>query len=355
MPIYVRLFFALLVGAVQREQQEVILYLQAENVTLRELLGEGRRRYTPRQRRRLAEAGKRLGRGLLARYATLVTLDTILRWFRQLVAAKYSSASTTRGRPRRRQAIAALVVKVASENPGFGYTRIRDVLHNLGVETSRSTVKRILDEQGVVPAPERSRVTTWGDFLSAHWDGLVAGDFFQIEVLTWSGIVRYSVLFVMELRTRRVHVAGIARDPDGGWVLARMRALLDDFDGFLRGKTHLILDRDPLFTAAAKQLLAHGGVEVVTLPRRSPNLNAYAERFVRSIKHECLDRLVILGEGHLRHAVREYLEHYHRERNHQGLHSVLIDPGPEVGRQEGSLRCRTRLGGLLRYYHREVA
>jgi len=139
------------------------------------------------------------------------------------------------------------------------------------------------------------------------------------------------------------------------YVLQVARNLLDDLDGFLRGKTHLILDRDPLFTKAFKELLALGGVEVVSLPPRSPNLNAFAERFVRSIKHECLNRLVILGEAHLRHAIREYMVHFHKERNHQGLDSALIDPGPEVGRQEGRILCRPRLGGLLRHYHREVA
>jgi len=165
----------------------------------------------------------------------------------------------------------------------------------------------------------------------------------------------YSVFFVMELRTRRVHIAGIQRDPDGHWLLQVARNLLNDFDGFLRGKTHLILDRDPLFTKAFKDLLGHGGVEVVTLPARSPNLNAFAERFVRSIKGECLSRLVILGEAHLHHAIREYMAHYHQERNHQGLENALIDPGPEIGRQEGRILCRPRLGGLLRHYLREAA
>ncbi len=331
----------------------MIAYLQAENETLREQLGGRRLRYTPRQRHRLAQAGKALGRALLARYASLVTPDTILRWYRNLAAEKHSSKPL--GRPRRRQQLAPLLLRLAHENPGFGYTRLRDVLHNLGYSTSRSTVKRVLDDKGVVPAPERNRSTSWREFLAAHWEGLAAGDFFQVEVLTLRGIVRYSVFFVMELRTRRVHIAGIQPDPDGQWVLQVARNLLNDFDGFLQGKTHLILDRDPLFTAAFKELLRHSGVQVVTLPRRSPNLNAYAERFVRSIKHECLGRMVILGEGHLRHAVAQYVEHYHRERNHQGLDSALIDPGPTVGQQEGRLLCRSRLGGLLRHYHREAA
>jgi len=271
----VQYFVLLAVGWVSREQQAVIAYLQAENETLREQLGDRKPRYTQRQRQRLAEAGKALGRALLSKYASLVTPDTILRWYRNLAAAKYSSRPL--GRPRKRQSLAPLLLRLVRENPSFGYTRLRDVLHNLGFSTSRSTVKRVLDDKGVVPAPERERARSWKDFLATHWDGLAAGDFFQVEVLTLRGIVRYSVLFVMELKTRKVHIAGIQPDPDGHWVLQAARNLLDDFDGFLRGKTHLILDRDPLFTTALKELLGHGGVQVVTLPRRSPNLNAYAE------------------------------------------------------------------------------
>lgn len=278
-----------------------------------------------------------------------MTPDTILRWYRNLAAAKYTSKPRA-GRPRKREELAPLLLRLVKENPSFGYGRLCGVLRNLGHVTSRSTVKH-----GVVPAPERDHKTSWRQFLATHWDGLVAGDFFQVEVMTWQGLVRYSVFFVMELRTRRLQIAGIQRDPDGHWCKQVARNLLDEFDGFLRGKTHLILDRDPLFTQAFKDLLGHGGMEVVTLPARSPNLNAYAERFVRSIKSECLNRLVILGEAHLRHAVQNFVDHYHSERNHQGLNNTLIDPGPEIGRQEGRILCRPCLGGLLRHYHREAA
>tara|TARA_B100000965_G_scaffold163247_1_gene136005 strand:- start:1638 stop:2747 length:1110 start_codon:yes stop_codon:yes gene_type:complete len=345
----------LLVGWVSREQQAVILYLQAENATLREQLGPKRLCFTQRQRRRLVERDQALGRALLERYTTLVTPDTILRWYRRLVAQRYGTtqkAQRGRGRPRKRDDLVALVVKIARENPGFGYTRIRDTLHNLGHQLARSSVARILADQGVEPAPERSRRTSWNAFLSAHWESLAAADFFQVEALTWRGVVRYSVFFVMELKTRRVHVAGIRENPDSAWLLQVGRNLINACKGFLRGKTHLILDRDPLYSSAFKDLLDGAGVSVVTLPRRSPNLNAHAERFVRSVRSECLDHLVILGERHLRVVIRDYLAHYHAERNHQGLGSALIDPGPGVGRSEGEIACRSRLGGFLRYYHR---
>ncbi len=359
LPPPLQFLLLLLVGWVSREQQAVILYLQAENATLREQLGPKRLRFTQRQRRRLAKRGQALGRAPLGRYATLVTPDTILRWYRRLVAQRYDGTAqkAKRGarRPRKRDELAALVLKIARENPGFGYTRIRDALHNLGHQLGRSSVARILAEHGVEPAPERGQRTSWKTFLSAHWESLAAADFFQVEALTWRGVVRYSVFFVMELKTRRVHVAGIRENPDSAWLLQLGRNLLDACEGFLREKTHLILDRDPLYSSDFKDLLEGAGVSVMTLPRRSPNLNAHAERFVRSIRSECLDHLVILGESHLRALIRDYLAHYHAERNHQGLDSALIDPGPEVGRDEGEIACRSRLGGLLRYYHRKAA
>ena len=163
------------------------------------------------------------------------------------------------------------------------------------------------------------------------------------------------MLFVIRLSTRRVHVAGVTSDPNGEWTKQIGRNLTDPVDGFLRDVTHLIHDRDPLFTKALQSLLRGSGVECVRLPARSPNMNAYAERFVRSTKSECLRRMVMLGEGHLRHAIREYLAHYHQERNHQGIASALIEPGPEIVLREGNVVRRQRLGGLLRYYHREAA
>src|SRR5262249_34133729 len=159
-----------------------------------------------------------------------------------------------------------------------------------------------------------------------HWDVLVATDFFTVEVLTWVGLVRYHVLFFMELKTRKVHVAGITHDPSEDWMLQVVRNATDSFDGFLRSGHMLILDRDPVFSRAVRELLAKCGVSVVRLPARSPNLNAYAERWIRSIRTECLDRIVPLGERFVWTAVEEYVRHYNAERNHQGLDGAIIEP-----------------------------
>jgi putative transposase len=340
-------------GWLNREQEDIIDYLREENRVLQEHLGNKRIRFTDAQRRRLAVRGRKLGRKVLAGLAGIATPDTILRWYRKLIAKKYDgSARRGRGRPKISCQIAEMVVRMAADNPGWGYTRIRGALANLGHDIARNTVKRILQENGIEPAPGRR--TTWKTFLRAHWEGMAATDLFTVEVLTSAGLRRYFVFFVIELKTRRVHVAGIEHQPYGAWMEQAARNLTDAFDGFLRNAGHLIHDRDPLFTRAFDQILTIAGVTPVRLPPRSPNLNAYAERFVRSIKEECLSRVVVLGERHLRLLVREYVEHYHLERNHQGLGNQLLhSPSPSI--PDAAVRCRKRIGGLLNYYHREAA
>ena len=193
----------------------------------------------------------------------------------------------------------------------------------------------------------------WSTFLKAHWEAIAAADFFTVEVLSRVGLMRYVVFFVMDLPTRKVEVAGVAPIPDGLWMEQVARNLIDDFSGFLRRKRFLIHDRDPLYTKRFCELLRSGGITSVKLPPRSPNLNADAERFVLWIKAECLDRLVILGERHLRRAIAEYVEHYHQERTHQGLGNQVIEGVPEPN--SGRVARRERLGGILSHYYRDAA
>ena len=251
--------------------------------------------------------------------------------------------------------VAALVVRMAVENPQWGYTRIRGALSNLGHEIARNTVKRILQDHGIDPAPERTQRTPWKTFLQAHWDGLAACDLFTTEVLTLAGLRRYLVFFVIELKTRHVTIAGIHPQPDGAWMEQMARTLTDPVDGVLRTAHHLIHDRDPLYTQVYGEILTSSGVQPIRLPPKSPNLNAYAERFVRSIKEECLNRVVPLGEAHLRLLVHEYVEHYHRERNHQGLDNQLLQRPPPPVSPDADVERRERLGGLLNFYYRKAA
>jgi transposase InsO family protein len=245
---------------------------------------------------------------------------------------------------------------MANDNPTWGYTRIRDALHNLGIMVDRNTVKRILNDHGIEPAPERKRTgTSWKTFLEAHWEVLSAIDFFNVEVLTFAGIIRYYVLFSIHLETREVQIVGITDQPCEAWMKQMGRNLTDPFDGFLRDVRYLIMDRDPLFTACFRQMLKDSGTNPVRLPARSPDLNAFAERFVLSIKSECLNKIIPLGENHLRLAIKEYMEHYHTERNHQGLGSHIIHADDNVGRNKGNIKTRSRLGGFLNYYYRDAA
>ncbi len=174
-------------------------------------------------------------------------------------------------------------------------------------------------------------------------------------MLTRGGLVRYLVLFVIDLKTRRVHVAGVTCAADGAWMAQVARNLTDAAAGPLTGFGHLIVDRDPLYTAHFRTLLQAAGVQLLRLPSRSPNLNAYAERFVRSIKHECLRHIVPLGERHLRAIVHEFVEHYHVERNHQGLDNVIPFPSRGSYTAVGRIERRERLGGLLHFYGRKAA
>ncbi len=354
------LHFLLLVfaGWVNRKQQDQIDYLREENRILLEQLEGKRLRLTDDQRCRLAVKGKTVGRKVLQDLAGIATPDTILAWYRKLVGKKYDgSRNRGPGRPCTSREIAELVVMMARENPRAGYTALRNRLRNLGHEISRSTVKRILLDYGLEPAPERGRKTSWSSFLEVHMEAatIAAADFFTVEVVTLTGLVRNYVLFVMDLSTRRVHIAGITRQPHEAWMKQIARNLTDGVDGFLLSTRYLIMDRDPLFSDAFRKVLSDSGVSPVRLPARSPDLNAYAERFVLSIKSECLDRIIPLGENHLRRSVSEYVEHYHQERFHQGLGGQLIEPDVTAWKTEGQVACRKRLGGLLRYYYREAA
>jgi putative transposase len=189
--------------------------------------------------------------------------------------------------------------------------------------------------------------------LAGSWGAIAAADFFSVEVLTVGGLVRYFVLFVIDLKTRRVHVAGVSPSPDGAWMAQVARNLTDAASGFLKDARHLIVDRDLLYTAHFKEILASGNVELLRLPARSTNLNAYAERFVGSIKSGCLRHLVPMGERHLQAVVHEYVEHYHHERNHQGLDNAIPLPLGQIGK--GAIRRYERLGGVLAHYRREAA
>jgi hypothetical protein len=344
-----------LAGWLNRHQQAVIDYLIEENRVLKEQLEGQRLRFTDDQRIRLAVKAKVLGRRLLDELETLVTPDTLLAWHRKLIAQKWTYTRKGRGRPRIAQEITDLVLRMARENVSWGYDRIQGALANLGHIIAPNTVKNILKRHGIEPAPEREKHTSWTTFLKAHWEVMAATDFFTVEVWTLRGLVTHYVLFILHLSTRSVHIAGVTPAPNSAFMKQMARNLTGVSDGFLLNSRYLIMDRDTKYTADFRGYLDREGVKPVRCPARSPNCNAFAERCVRSIKEECLDRMILFGEASLRRALREYVVHYQAERNHQGVGNRLLEPLAMVSSNDETIHRRERLGGMLNYYCREAA
>jgi putative transposase len=347
-PAALQMVLGVLTGWLDRREREAVAYLIEENRLLRRQLGTGRPRLTDDDRRRLAAPAYRVGRAALQEIATIATPDTLLRWHRQLIARKWSYAR----RPGRRGvllAIRRLVVRMAEENPTWGYTRIQGALKNVGHRVGRSTIRRILKAAGLPPVPQRP--TSWQTFLKAHWGVIAGGDFFTTEVWTWQGLVTYYTVFVLDLASRRVQILGSTPHPNELFMQQVVRLATAADDGILVGHRVLICDRDRKWSGAVRRRFGEASLRVVVTPERAPNANAYAERFVRSIKEECLDRMIPIGERHFRRAVAEYVEHYHQERNHQGLDNRLIAGTPVID-ITSRVQRRPRLGGLLNFYER---
>ena len=243
---------------------------------------------------------------------------------------------------------------MAEENPSWGYDRIVGALVNLGHEVSDQTVGNVLHRHGLPPAPERKRTTTWAAFIRTHLAVLAGTDFFAVEVLTLRGLVTYYVLFFIHLESRKVDIAGITVHPNEQWMQQMARNVTMEGCGALRDCRYLLHDRDTKFTISFRAIIKSGQVKPLPLPAHSPNLNAYAERWVRSVKEECLSKIILFGERSLR-ALSEYVAHYHAERNHQGKSNILLFRRAIETCRDGPVQCRERLGGLLSYYHQEAA
>ena len=338
--------------------QELLLrneYLASENRILRAHLPR-RLRLTDPERSTLAEIAKRLGRKALKEVACVAQPNTILGWYRRLIARKFDGSKHRAypGRPKISAEVEALVVRMARENRSWGYDRIVGALANFGCKLSHQTVANILRRNDIAPAPKREKTTTWKEFIRSHLNVLAGTDFFTVEVLTWRGLVTYYVLFFIEIGCRRISLGGITRHPDREWMQQVARNATMEDSGYLKGCRYLLHDRDSKFCREFQDTLKAGGVICTPLPARSPNLNAYAERWVRSVKEECLSKLILFGEQSLRRVLSEYLIHFHRERNHQGKDNLLLFPDPSSSdtSARSTIHCRERLGGLLKFYSR---
>ncbi|MHC4198602.1 MAG: integrase core domain-containing protein [Planctomycetota bacterium] len=345
---------SLVKGNVERELLLRNEYLAAENEILRSRI-DGRLLLTRHEKARLGRIGREIGVQGLKGLSHIVTPETVIRWFRELIAQKFDG-SAKRGKPRGRRRVSAekerLVCRFALDNATWGYTRIRGAMKNIGHGIGRSTIRRILERNGIPPAPRRARDSNWREFIGNHMHDTVAADFFTAEVVTPYALVTFYVLFFIHHATRRVLIAGITTNPDTPWMMQIARNVTMEGTGFLNGMKYLIHDGDAKFCPAFDYIVESAGVDLVPLPPRSPDLNAYAERFVLTVKSECLWRLLMFNEEGLWHAITEHVAHYHGERNHQSLDNGLLFP--DGLSDSGDIECRKRLGGLLKYYYRKA-
>src|SRR3977135_2203581 len=312
---------------------------------------KGRVRLTDGERKTLAAIGQQLGKQALKEVTTIVKPDTILGWHRKLVAQKCDGSAHRRtpGRSTVAPELEALMVRMAQENRSWGYDRIVGALANLGYTITDQTVGNILKRHGIPPAPERKTTTTWTECIRTHRDVLVATDCCTAEVWTLGGLVTYDVFFFLHLGSRQGHIAGMTPHPNETCMMPIARNVTREEWGFLAPGQSLMHDRDGQYCPAFQQLIDTAGVNRIPLPPRSPHPHAYAERWGRSVKEECLSRRILCGEASLRHALTHYMEHLHHERNHQGKGNVLRLPAVSHDTErQGLIPCRERLGGLLK-------
>ena len=351
-----KLYSAFLMRLAQFTENELakVVQFQKEELAIVRQRVPGRLRLTAQERQRLVKYGKPLGKKL-NEIITIVSPRTFARWASGETKSVGKEAQV--GRKRTADEIRELILKIARET-GAGYTKILGELKKLGINrVSRSTVVNILKEHGLDPGPKRVE-GTWDEFVKRHAETLWATDFFSKKVWTKSGLVEFFVLFFINVATRRVHIAGMTPHPNSAWMAQQARNMNSFFDELPERPTLLIRDRDSKFTAEFDAILKSEGLDAKKVGPWAPNLNAYAERWVQSVRQECLEHFIVFGEAHLRHILGEYVAYYNEERPHQGVGNARLrrvgeeEPPTEVA--EGAIVCRQRLGGLLKHYHRQA-
>lgn len=350
----------LLTTSKDSDLRQIIEYLKEENKILRSKLPE-RITVTPRERSRLLKFGSKIG-GAIRELISIVSYRTFCRWRADTEPSKDKKKVTKRkpGRPKTKEEIRELILKLARENNGWGSTRVLGELKKLGITTvGRTTVAEILREAGLDTGPKRGE-GSWDEFLKRHAATLWAADFLTVKSLTLTGFVDLHLLFFIHIGSRRAFVSSPTANPDSAWVTQQARNVSMEIAELGLGITHLVTDWDTKFPGSFRTVFEAEDVQLIRVGPRKPNMNPYSERFAQTLRKECLDHFVVCGEKHLNHIVREFLIHYHEERPHQSRDNLpLCDADAEEPRilkfPSGEVKCRERLGGLLRHYYREAA
>jgi transposase InsO family protein len=278
----------------------------------------------------------------------IVQPETVLKWHRELVRRKWLQKQKPKGgRPRLSQELEDLIVQMAQENTRWGYGKIEGELLKLGFTVSESAVRNVLKRHHIVPASERGS-SSWRHLMSHYKEQLIACDFFTVETLT---LKTFYVLFFIELGSRKVHLAGVTANPNGIWVAQQARQVMWKLGERNPPCRFLIRDRDKKYVEAFDTLFRSEGIKVIRTPVRAPNANAYAERWVRSVREECLDHLLILNQAHLWRVLKRYVEYYNEARPHQGIEQ-RIPVTPEQSPGSGVVTHRKVLGGIINDYYR---
>jgi transposase InsO family protein len=300
----------------------------------------------------LAAALKKRGRLTTSQLGSVIRVfkpETVIGWHRELVRRKWTQTSANRGgRPPISKELSELIVQLAEENTRWGYGKIAGELQKLGYEVSESTVRNVLKAHDILPAPVRFGSIGWRTLMTHYKDQLLACDFFTVETIRMKTLY---VFFFVELGTRRVHLAGVTEHPDGAWVAQQARNTVWLLDERERGLKCLIRDNDKKYTSSFDTLFESEGIHVLRTPVQAPNANAYAERWVLTVRSECLDHILIWNDVHLRRVLNEFVGYYNRARPHQSLdqQSPVPRTPPET---TGVVTCRQVLGGIINDYYR---
>jgi transposase InsO family protein len=341
-------FYSLVSILLWRDQDREILLLRQQLLILSRKLSR-KPAYGRLEKLALLLAGFRLSRRRLAKALLIVQPDTLLRWHRELVRRHWTFRQKRRpGRPPLTEEVQEWVLRLARENPHWGSKKIQGEMLKLGLKVSRSTVARLLRHQGLRPPQDHRRSPTWSQFLGQYKDFICACDFFTV---TTARLRTFYVLFFMELGRRRLLLFNVTEHPRAEWVVQQVRNLSVQHEHLPRFILH---DRDGQFSREFDACAEGSGAKIIKLPARSPNLNAYAERWVRSVREECLDQIIVLGERHLRYVLQQYVEYFMKRRPHQGLKQQVPHPREEFP-TTGRIRCQHVLGGLINDYYREAA